>query len=166
MNFKNELLFIKDVVELQYKNKFYLEEVNKQIEYVKQQEQILSQQQKIREKDLAERGKLGINIGDVAPDLAFKDPYGKTIKLKDLRGKVVLLDFWASWCRPCRAENPSVVNIYNKYREKGFTVYSVSLDKSREQWISAIKQDGLSWKSHVSELKGWNSIAYQKIRSQ
>ena len=88
LNFKNELLFIKDVVELQYKNKFYLEEVNKQIEYVKQQEQILSQQQKIREKDLAERGKLGINIGDVAPDLAFKDPYGKTIKLKDLREKL------------------------------------------------------------------------------
>jgi peroxiredoxin len=162
LNFKNELLFIKDVVELQYKNKFYLEEINKQIQYCKQQEQIITQQQKREAQDITEREKLGINIGAIAPDLAYKDPKGKTRKLKDLRGKVVLLDFWASWCRPCRAENPNVVNLYNKYRKKGFTIYSVSLDKSREQWISAIQQDGLSWGSHVSELNGWNSNAGQK----
>lgn len=162
LNFKNELLFIKDVIELQYKNKFYLEEINKEIQYVKQQEQIIIQQQKRNEQEISERGKLGINIGDIAPDLAFKNPKGKTKKLKDLRGEVVLLDFWASWCRPCRAENPNIVNLYNKYRKKGFTIYSVSLDKSREKWISAIEEDGLSWESHVSELNGWNSNAGQK----
>ena len=74
----------------------------------------------------------------------------------------MLLDFWASWCRPCRAENPNVVRLYNKYKSKKFTVYSVSMDKDKQKWLDAIKQDQLSWKNHVSELQGWNSTAGAK----
>ena len=79
------------------------------------------------------------------------------MKLSDLRGKVVLLDFWASWCGPCRRENPAVVALYEKYKDEGFTVMSVSLDKSRDSWIAAIEKDGLSWPNHVSDLQFWSS---------
>jgi thiol-disulfide isomerase/thioredoxin len=71
----------------------------------------------------------------------------------------VLLDFWASWCGPCRAENPNVVEAYNKYKDKGFTIYSVSLDDNKDKWQQAIQADGLSWPNHVSDLKRWESIA-------
>ncbi len=84
-----------------------------------------------------------------------------TMKLSDLRGKVVLLDFWASWCGPCRKENPNVVNLYNKYKEKGFTVMSVSLDGDLEKWKQAIVDDKLTWPNHVSDLKKWSSAAAQ-----
>ncbi|UKN02138.1 AhpC/TSA family protein [Paracrocinitomix mangrovi] len=97
--------------------------------------------------------------GDLAPDLAFQNPDGKTIKLSDLRGKIVLLDFWASWCMPCRMENPNVVRTYEKYKDQGFTVYSVSLDEDKQRWIDAIAKDNLSWPNHVSDLKGWYSDA-------
>ncbi|MFT5337296.1 MAG: thiol-disulfide isomerase/thioredoxin, partial [Luteibaculaceae bacterium] len=71
-------------------------------------------------------------------------------------GKYVLIDFWASWCRPCRAENPNVVAMYKKYKRKGFEIYSVSLDRTKDAWVNAIKQDGLTW-THVSDLKFWQS---------
>ena len=99
------------------------------------------------------------SIGAIAPDLAFPDPDGNIRKLSDLRGKVVLLDFWASWCRPCRGENPHVVAMYQKYHDKGFEVFSVSLDRDKESWKRAIAADGLVWPNHVSDLKYWSSEA-------
>lgn len=99
------------------------------------------------------------SIGAIAPDLAFPDPDGNIRKLSDLRGKVVLLDFWASWCRPCRGENPHVVAMYKKYHDKGFEVFSVSLDRDKESWKRAIADDGLVWPNHVSDLKYWSSEA-------
>ncbi len=98
-----------------------------------------------------------IAVGSEAPDLAFQNPEGKIMKLSDLKGKVVLLDFWASWCRPCRMENPNVVKLYNKYKSQGFDVYSVSLDRTKQQWVDAIAKDKLIWPNHVSDLKGWQS---------
>jgi len=107
----------------------------------------------------------GLGIGDIAPDLKFGNPVGKTISLYDLRGKIVLIDFWASWCRPCRMENPNVVSAYKKYSNaklkdaKGFTVFSVSLDKNKTAWKKAIKADHLDWPYHISDLKAWHSKA-------
>lgn len=96
-------------------------------------------------------------VGSIAPELAFSDPEGNIRKLSDLRGKVVLIDFWASWCRPCRNENPHVVAMYKKYHDQGFEVFSVSLDRDKNSWVNAIKADGLIWPNHVSDLKYWQS---------
>jgi thiol-disulfide isomerase/thioredoxin len=96
-------------------------------------------------------------IGVTAPDISLTDPEGKIRKLSSLKGKVVLIDFWASWCGPCRKENPNVVAMYSKYRDKGFEIFSVSLDKDRESWLKAIAKDNLSWPNHVSDLKYWKS---------
>ncbi len=102
-------------------------------------------------------------VGEIAPELAFASPDGTVLKLSDLRGKMVLVDFWASWCGPCRMENPTVVEAYNQFKDKafrnaeGFTVFSVSLDNNRAGWLGAIEQDGLEWEYHVSDLKGWSS---------
>lgn len=96
-----------------------------------------------------------IAIGKAAPNFQLKNMKGETISLEDAKGNVILLDFWASWCRPCRMENPNVVRLYNMYKEKGFTVFSVSLDNNMQKWVSAIQQDNLIWPYHGSNLLGW-----------
>lgn len=98
-------------------------------------------------------------IGDEAAEIILPNVEGEIMKLSDLKGKVVLIDFWASWCGPCRREMPNVVAAYNQYRDKGFTVYSISLDGDKARWQNAIKQDGMVWPYHVSELKKWDSKA-------
>lgn len=92
-----------------------------------------------------------------APEIALKNPDGKELRLSSLKGKVVLIDFWASWCQPCRAENPNVVRMYSTYKSKGFEVFSVSLDQDASAWKQAIQQDKLSWPNHVSDLLGWKT---------
>lgn len=95
-------------------------------------------------------------IGNDAPDIVMNTPTGEVLSLSSLRGKIVLIDFWASWCKPCRMENPNVVKLYAKYKDKGFEILGVSLDKEKEAWVQAIKDDNLTWK-HVSDLSFWNS---------
>jgi len=97
-----------------------------------------------------------VAIGSEAPDFEIPKPDGTMIKLSDLRGQYVLLDFWASWCRPCRGENPNVLATYKKYKDKGFTVFQVALDKTKEAWLQAIEQDGLGEWNHASDLQYWN----------
>jgi len=102
-------------------------------------------------------------VGDIAPEIILRNPDGKLIKLSDLRGKVVLIDFWAGWCRTCRIENNTIRQAYDSYKDKsfdigeGFTVYSVSLDTDPESWQKAIVNDRLSWPNHGCEFKKWES---------
>ncbi len=106
-------------------------------------------------------GGIPVELSTSAPDISLPNPEGKILQLSSLKGKVVLLDFWASWCGPCRRENPNVVALYTKYKDKGFTVFSVSLDNDKEAWKRAIKSDGLVWPYHVSDLKEWSSPLVQ-----
>lgn len=113
-----------------------------------------------------------IKPGNPVPDISLPNPEGEVMSLSDLEGNVVLVDFWASWCRPCRMENPNLVRIYNEYKDKGFRVFSVSLDgmpqqqNPKEQWVQAIEQDNLSWDYHVSDLGGWESAVVPKFGFQ
>jgi len=99
-------------------------------------------------------------LGAEAPDFTLNTPEGETLSLSALRGKVVMIDFWASWCGPCRRENPNVVRLYNQYKDRGFEILGVSLDRTKQPWLKAIEKDGLEW-FHVSDLKGWKSAAAQ-----
>jgi len=107
--------------------------------------------------DLVQKMKV-TGIGQFAPEISLPNPNGDTVKLSSLRGRYVLIDFWAKWCGPCRRENPNVVRAYHKFKDKGFEVYSVSLDKTKADWVQAIKEDGLTW-THVSDLKYFESQA-------
>ena len=102
-----------------------------------------------------------LSIGQIAPEITLNDIHENPISLSSLRGKYVLLDFWAGWCRPCRVENPNIVKMYRKYNKFGFDVFQVSLDRSRSTWINAIESDNLGAWNHVSDLKFWQSKAAQ-----
>jgi len=107
--------------------------------------------------------KIGTGIGNKAPELIGENPNGETMKLSYTKGKLVLLDFWAAWCGPCRRENPAIVQAYQKYKDEdfkggdGFTVFSVSLDRTKAAWEKGIKDDKLTWPYHISDLGFWNS---------
>ena len=127
-------------LETTYPNSDYVKQFKKQLVDLKSKQQAAAK----------------TGIGAEAPEIIVQTPDGETIKLSDFRGKVTMVDFWAAWCKPCRAENPNVVRVYNKYHDKGFEVFGVSLDRDKESWVMAIQQDGLPWK-HGSELKFWQS---------
>lgn len=147
-------------------------------EFTKRYFAIISNMQK--QLAASNRGKSKFNLGDDAPDIVLPNPDGKEMKLSDLEGNIVLLDFWASWCGPCRKANPHVVDVYKQYKDQGFTVFSVSLDgldtrtkrrfsspeqidnaliASKQRWLDAIEKDNLEWTYHVSDLKKWESEA-------
>lgn len=107
-------------------------------------------------KEIDLRMQQAIVIGSVAPEIELKGVNGETIKLSDLKGKYVLIDFWASWCGPCRMESPTLVKAYNQYKDKNFAILSVSLDNNKEKWVAAIQADGLNWPWHGSSLMRWN----------
>ncbi|MBK8449949.1 MAG: AhpC/TSA family protein [Saprospiraceae bacterium] len=169
LGFRADFLPVHKEIVVKLKEKYPTSEFTKTYEsFIVQTEQMASVQ------DANESIKVGMD----APDIELPSPKGKSYKLSDLKGKVVLLDFWASWCGPCRRANPHVVDVYSKYKSKGFTVYSVSLDgvdsrtkaqlgsdsqikdftdRAKEAWVSAIEKDKLSWDTHVSDLKKWES---------
>ena len=101
---------------------------------------------------------LSTNVGQFAPEISLPSPEGKEIALSSLKGKLVLIDFWASWCGPCRKEMPNVIKIYSKFKNKGFEIYGVSLDQDKEKWMEAITKDGINW-PQVSDLKYWDNVA-------
>lgn len=111
----------------------------------------------VKEQAMQQSNAAGFGIGDVVPDISLNNPQGKVISLYSLKGKYVLLDFWAGWCSPCRQENPNLVENYKKYKNKGFEIFQVSLDKEKSQWIAAIEKDKLGEWKHVSDLQFWQS---------
>jgi len=131
-----------------------------QVDRLEQQEIVM----KMQEEEMKRLSNL-LPSGGAAPEIQQQTPDGGTYALSQLRGKVVLIDFWASWCRPCRIENPNVKKIYAKYASKGFEILGVSLDRDHAAWVKAIKDDGLPWK-HVSDLGFWNNAAAQEYGVQ
>jgi len=135
--------------------------------------------QKMKKNYDMQQSRYRVKVGEPAPEIELPDVNGKTRRLSDLKGQLVLLDFWASWCGPCRRANPKVVELYHKYKDDGFTVFNVSLDgldertkrrfpadqldaqleRSKDRWLDAIKKDNLVWDNHVSDLKKWDSAA-------
>ncbi len=161
LSFKTDLPLYEEVLQKTKENfghSFQYKMVSQQVASVKKQNDLKAkgapqQQQQQQQKNAK------YMPGTTAPDLVMNDPNGKERKLSDLKGKVVLVDFWASWCGPCRRENPNVVAAYKKYNKDGFEVFSVSLDRDVARWKQAIEQDGLLWEHHISDLKGWQSAA-------
>lgn len=154
MNFQKERDLYKSVItslEPAMKGSMYYQQITGQLKRVEQQEAARAAQE-------AEKKRLAniIPIGEPAPDFSQQTPEGPEMSLSDLRGKVVLVDFWASWCKPCRIENPNVVRMYQKYKDKGFDILSVSLDRDKNRWVQAIASDNMTW-HHVSDLKAWNN---------
>ena len=139
-----------------------IEKMEKEIpnsSYTKDFRNIYSEYEKQAQAQMNQPKAEDVSVGKMAPEIDLKNPEGKSIKLSSLRGKVVLIDFWASWCGPCRMEMPNVVAAYKKYKDKGFTVYSVSLDKDGNAWKNSIKNLGMVWENHVSDLKWWQCEA-------
>ncbi len=133
-------------LKVQYPNSMYVKKLSSLISQVKGRK---------KEQEIAEAR---IGLGAKAPDINMPGTNGKDMSLSSLRGQYVLLDFWASWCNPCRKENPNLVNCYKKFHAKGFEIFQVSLDKTKDDWLAAIKKDQLNWK-HVSDLKFWDTPA-------
>jgi thiol-disulfide isomerase/thioredoxin len=144
-------------------NSIYLNNIKdiiKKVEAQPSQEEMLKQQAQQQAQAQAQAQAGEAEVSGEAKEIVMNGLDGKTqMKLSDLRGKVVLVDFWASWCKPCRRDNPNVVKMYHEYKNKGFDIFSVSLDKSADRWAQAVAQDGLVWNSHVSDLKFWNNAA-------
>lgn len=156
---KNDLerfKLVRDAMSISMPHSGFYTQLAQNVDLAEKQAELLSKQ--------AEQQKKSANllaVGSEAPDFAQARPDGSVLKLSDLRGKVVLIDFWASWCKPCRRENPSVVAAYNKYKDKGFEILGVSLDKDKGRWLQAVEQDGLLW-PQVSDLRAWqNAVAQQ-----
>jgi len=137
-------------------NSTFFAQFRENVDRMEQQELAMKLQEE-EEKRLANM----LPIGGMAPDIRQQTPDGGTYALSDMRGKYVLIDFWASWCKPCRIENPAVKRVYDKYNRKGFDILGVSLDRSQDAWVQAIQADGLPWK-HVSDLGFWNNAAAQE----
>ncbi|MGY6520589.1 MAG: peroxiredoxin family protein [Mongoliitalea sp.] len=138
INIRNEFLFVDELIQ----------SLDKKYPNTKMIQTVLAQLDDMR----------ALAIGQMAPEIELPNPDGEIVKLSDLRGKYVLIDFWAAWCRPCREENPNVVRMYNEYNAKGFEVFGVSLDRTKDAWVKAIEDDKLTW-THVSDLKYFNSVA-------
>ena len=126
--------------------------------YLSLKKKIADAERQIQKEAAAKRSAASSGVGNEAPEIDLPDPNGQNISLSSFRGKYVLVDFWASWCGPCRRENPNVVKMYEKYKDDGFEIYGVSLDSNKDRWLGAIAKDRLTW-THVSDLAKWNSIA-------